>query len=142
MSALVDTNLLVYRFDPRNLEKQTIATNLLRQAIADQSIRVPHQAIIEFVSAVTRPVGAEKRPLMPRDEALREAEAMLTQFDILYPTESVVRLAVRGALAYQLSWFDAHIWAYAEHYGLDEIWSEDFSHGQLIGRVRIRNPFQ
>jgi predicted nucleic acid-binding protein len=40
-----------------------------------------------------------------------------------------------------LSWFDAHIWAYAEFYGLPEILSEDFQHGRLYGTVRSVNPF-
>jgi predicted nucleic acid-binding protein len=53
----------------------------------------------------------------------------------------LVRMALRGMAAYQLSWFDAHLWAYAEHYGLPEILSEDFEHGRLYGNVRIRNPF-
>ncbi len=50
----------------------------------------------------------------------------LLQFTILYPNEDVVRTAVRGAAAYQLAWFDAHMWAFAEVYGLDELLSEDF----------------
>jgi len=79
--------------------------------------------------------------LMNRPDALREAEAMLAQFEVLYPTESLVRTATRAVETYQLSWLDAHMWAYAEHYGLDEILSEDFSDGHLIGTVRIRNPF-
>jgi predicted nucleic acid-binding protein len=33
------------------------------------------------------------------------------------------------------------MWAYAEHYGLRELLTEDFSNGELIGTVRIRNPF-
>jgi hypothetical protein len=40
------------------------------------------------------------------------------------------------------SWFDAHLWAYTEHYGLEEIVSEDFEHGRLYGSVRVGNPFQ
>ena len=52
----------------------------------------------------------------------------------------IVRLALRGAAAYGLSWFDAHIWAYAEHFGLPELWSEDFQHDRLYGRVRVVNP--
>ena len=59
----------------------------------------------------------------------------------LYPTEALIRTALRGTAAYQLSWFDAHRWAYAEHYGLEEIRSEDFQHGRLYGSVKIRNPF-
>ena len=89
----------------------------------------------------TRPVGRGGAGLLTRAEALREAEELLVQFEILYPTESLLRTAIRAVATYQLSWFDAHLWAYAEHYGLDQILSEDFSDGQLIGSVRIRNPF-
>ncbi|HEX2238599.1 MAG TPA: hypothetical protein VHJ19_09745 [Gammaproteobacteria bacterium] len=42
MAALIDINILVYRFDPRFPNKQQIAKQLLRQGIADDDIRVPH----------------------------------------------------------------------------------------------------
>ncbi len=74
-------------------------------------------------------------------EARREAEDFLTQFVVLYPNEAIVRTALRGAAAYQLNWFDAHLWAYAEHYGLSELISEDFEDGRLYGAVRATNPF-
>ena len=57
MAALVDTNILVYRFDTRFPEKQRIATEALRRGIVEDSIRVPHQAILELVAAVTGPYG-------------------------------------------------------------------------------------
>ena len=139
MAALVDTNVLVYRFDNRFPAKQKIAAEILRRGILDDSLRVPHQAILEFVSAVTRPIRGHAI-LNPR-EALREAEELLGQFPILYPTETVLREAVRGCAAYQLNWFDAHLWAYAEHYGLNEILTEDLQHDRLYGRVRVVNPF-
>ncbi len=142
MTALVDTNVLVYRFDPRSPAKQRVARELLRDGVEHHTLRVPHQAIVEFVQAVTRPLGRSEASLLPRADALREAEEMLAQFEILYPTESLLRTAIRAVATYQLGWFDAHMWAYAEHYGLDEILSEDFSDGQLIGTVRIRNPFK
>jgi predicted nucleic acid-binding protein len=53
-----------------------------------------------------------------------------------------VRTAVRGCALYQLSWFDAHLWAYAEHYGLSTLYSEDFQHDRLYGTVRVLDPFQ
>jgi predicted nucleic acid-binding protein len=74
-------------------------------------------------------------------EARREAEEMLSQFEVLDPTEALVRTALRGAAAYQLTWFDAHLWAYAEHFGLRELVSEDFQHDRLYGTVRAVNPF-
>ena len=55
VAALVDTNILVYRFDWRYPVEGRIATELLRQGLTERSVRIPHQAIVEFVAAVTRP---------------------------------------------------------------------------------------
>ncbi len=49
MSALVDTNVLVYRHDPRDPGKQRVARELLREGLSQETLRVPHQAVIEFV---------------------------------------------------------------------------------------------
>ena len=141
MSALVDTNVLVYRYDPRDPAKQRAAQALLRDGLERGVLRIPHQAIVEFVQAVARPVARGGAGILTRAVALREAEELLAQFEILYPVESLLRTAIRGVATYQLGWFDAQLWAYAEHYGLEEILSEDFPDGQLIGSVRVRNPF-
>jgi predicted nucleic acid-binding protein len=140
VAGLVDTNVLVYRFDGRFPDKQRIATELLRSGIADGSIYVPHQAIVEFVAAVTRSNDAAG-PILDAMTARREAEEFLSQFDVLYPDADLVRLALRGTAAYQLSWFDAHMWAYGERFGVAELLSEDFQHGRLYGTVRAVNPF-
>jgi predicted nucleic acid-binding protein len=138
---LVDTNILVYRFDARFPEKQAAAGDLLRKGLTEDAVRIPHQALLEFVAVVTR-VRAGSRSLLAPDEARRETEELVAQFPVLFPNAALVRTALQGAAAYQLSWFDAHLWAYAEHYGLEEIVSEDFEHGRLYGSVRIRNPFR
>jgi len=139
--ALVDTNVLVYRFDPRFPEKQRIATELLRRGIAEDALRLPHQAILEFVHVVSRRTRG-RPPLLRLEEALREAEEMLAQFTVLYPNEALVRTAARGSATYQLPWIDAHLWAYAEHYGLSPLYSEDFQHDRLYGSVRTLDPFR
>jgi len=140
VAALVDTNVLVYRFDPGATRKREIATDLLRRGLVEDSVREPHQAVVEFVSVVTR-AKARATPFLSYREAYREAEELLSQFAVLYPNEAMVRTALRGAAAYQLSWYDAHLWAYAEHYGLSQLLSEDFEHGRLYGSVRVVNPF-
>lgn len=140
MPALVDTNVLVYRVDPRFPRKQEVATRFLREGLVEDRVRVPHQALVEFVAAVTRPLPGGGALLSP-DEARREAEDLLASFVILYPTEGLFRRAVRGWATFQLGWFDAHLWAYAEEYGLDELVSEDFQHDRLYGTVRAINPF-
>lgn len=141
MAALVDTNILVYRFDPRFPVKQAKARTLLRTGIADDSIRVPHQALLEFVAATTKPLPKGGASLLSPSEARLEMEDMLVQFEVVFPDEEVLRTAIRGAATYELSWFDAHLWAYAERFGFDTIWSEDFEHNRRYGRVRTVNPF-
>ena len=94
---------------------------------------------MEFVAAVTRPIRGHV--ILAQPDALREAEEFLKQFTILYPNEAILRNAMRGCAAYQLSWFDAHLWSYAEHFGLDEILTEDLQHNRLYGTVRAVNPF-
>jgi len=139
VAALIDTNVLVYRFDSRFSDKQKIATEILRRGIIEGSVRLPHQAIVEFVAAVTRPIRGHI--ILPQADALREAEEFLKQFTVLYPNEAILRDALRGCAAYQLNWFDAHLWSYAEHYGLSEIFTEDLQHDRLYGSVRVVNPF-
>ena len=140
MASLVDTNILVYCFDSRELAKRAQARELLRRGAAERTIQIPHQALIEFVSVVTRRKGCGN-PLLPEEEAIRQAEGFMADFQVLYPNERVFRTALLGMATYRLPWFDAHLWAYATHYGLPEILSEDFEHGRRYGTVRVRNPF-
>lgn len=136
---LIDTNVLVYRYDPRFPGKQRIAERLLHDGIAEGTARIPHQAIVEFVAAVTCG-GPDIRLLEPSD-ARREAEELMAQFPILYPDEAILRMALRGMAAYSLSWFDSHLWAYAEVHGIPDLLSEDFQDGRMYGTVTVRNPF-
>ncbi len=141
MAGLVDTNVLVYRFDPRFPEKRAVADDLLRRGIEQESIRLAHQAIVEFVAATTRPLPGIG-PLLDTAVALTEAEDLLRQFPVLYPDERVIRAALSGMALYGLPWFDAHMWAYAEVHGLSPLFSEDFQHDRWYGSVRVVNPFQ
>jgi predicted nucleic acid-binding protein len=139
---LVDTNVLVYSFDPRDPVKQRRADELLQAGLLDDSVVLAHQCVVEFVAAVTRPrreLGG--MPLLPLETAHLEAEKLAAEYPVLYPTRDVLLTALRGAAMYGLSWFDAHLWAYAEVYGVAEILSEDFAHGRHYGSVRAVNPF-
>jgi len=109
--SLIDTNILVYRFDPRFPQKQRIAVEVLRSGVMNETLRIPHQALMEFVAVVTR-VDRGTQPLLSDAHARRETEELLMQFTVLYPNAVVFRTALRGVAAYQLSWFDAHLWAY------------------------------
>ena len=142
MASLVDTNVLVYRFDARDPVKQRRAAEILREGLPADGVVLAHQCIVEFVAAVTRPrkdLGGA--PLLTLDRARLEAEELMAQFPVLYPDREIVLTALRATAMYGFSWFDAHLWAYAEVNGVAEILSEDFEHGRHYGAVRVVNPF-
>ena len=72
-----------------------MATDLLRTGIANDSIRVPHQALLEFVAAATKPLTRGGSSIRSPDDARRQMEDMLTQYEVLYPDEEEVRIAIR-----------------------------------------------
>lgn len=142
MDRLIDTNILVYRVDPRDPLKQQIAHDVLRDGLSEDSIALPHQAVTEFVAAVSRPCpDLDGAPLLPMADALVEAESLTRQFRVIYPDARVLTSALYGCATYRLSWFDAHLWACAECFGFVEIISEDFEHGRHYGKVCIVDPF-
>jgi len=54
-----------------------------RAVLVARRLRIPHQAIIEFVAAITHRRGAA--PILELHDACREAEELLAQFEVLYP---------------------------------------------------------
>ena len=142
MASLADTDIVVYRYDPRFPNKQEVAREVLREGLESEQLALSHQTVVEFVAAVTRPrrdlggVG-----LLSREEAYREAEGLIRDYPVLYPDEDVLTTALRGVATYRMSWFDAHLWAYAEVHAISEILTEDFEHGRHYGSVRTVDPF-
>jgi predicted nucleic acid-binding protein len=106
VAALIDTNILVYRFHPRFPQKQR--NRCFARRLKKDTVRIPHQALMEFMAVVTK-VRLGREGLLLLEHARRETEELLMQFTILYPNDALVRTALRGAAAYRLSWFDAHL---------------------------------
>jgi predicted nucleic acid-binding protein len=140
VASLVDTNVLVYAHDARFPAKRKRAKEVLDRGVSEGTLRLPHQAFVEFVAVTTRR-RADGSCILELPDAIRKAEALLRAFEVLYPTPAVVRTAMVGATLHQLPWFDAHLWACAEANGIEEILSEDFQHGRIYGSVRVVNPF-
>lgn len=142
MRCLFDTNVLVYRFDPRDSRKQRIARDLLRASLVEGAAVIAQQCLVEFIAATTRPLqGADGQSLLDPTDATYEAEDLCRQFDVLYPKREQFVTALRGWRTYGMSWFDAHLWSFAEFYQIERIYSEDFQHQRIYGSVQILNPF-
>ena len=71
VASLVDTDILVYCFDPDAVAKRAAARELLRKGSAEKVLRIPHQSLIEFVSVVTRKHSRRNALLPPTEAALQ-----------------------------------------------------------------------
>jgi len=135
--SLVDTNVLVYAADPRDRVKQTVAAELLEGLIATQRAVLSVQCLTEFYSVVTRRL---REPIAPR-EALGWVEQFVRTCRVLELNAAVALEGIRGCTRYQLSSWDALIWAVAKLNQIPFVLTEDAEHGRILEGVRYLNPF-
>jgi predicted nucleic acid-binding protein len=131
----VDTNLLLYAFDSRDVTKQQAAIRW-RDALWEKMVgRVSWQVLNEFYANA---VGKVKIPLPV-------ARAVVESYAEWQPAEFTVN-GVRRAWYWMdhasLSYWDALIVAAAEQSACQWLLSEDFQTGRQFGTVLVVNPFQ
>ena len=134
---LIDTNVLVYAYDRSEPEKQRRALEVLETLAYTGAGRLSAQVLSEFLVNVTRKIAT---PL-----TLVQAEARLQHYVKIWPvfpvTAQVVVEAVRGVRDYQLSFWDAQIWAAARLHHVPTVLSEDFNPGAMLEGVSFVDPF-
>lgn len=130
---LIDTNILVYRFDDAEPVKQARARALLQST--DHRFHLSTQVLLELFTVLTRKLS----PPVPAAEA-RSLLGAMTRFAIVPADGPLVLRAARTADEHQLSIWDAMIVEAAVVAGCDEVWSEDLATGATLRGVRIVNP--
>ena len=134
---LLDTNILVYAYDPTDGAKRERAIAVLEHLGAGQLGALSPQILGEFFVTVTQKI--------PSPLTAAEAERSLTNYVrswIVYDLTGLIVLeAVRGLQRHRLSYWDGLIWATAKLNGVANVLSEDFSDGVLLEGVRFLNPF-
>lgn len=134
---LVDTNVLVYAHGHGHPAKAARATQVLHALHLARSAALPAQALAELASVALK----KFKPPMAPAELQKRIELYEQTFPILPLTAPVVLEAVRGVRDYQLSYFDAQLWAVAKLSQIPVILSEDFNTGSRIEGVTFLNPF-
>ncbi|MEJ0040884.1 MAG: PIN domain-containing protein [Rhizomicrobium sp.] len=130
----LDSNLLVYFFDPLDARKQSQAQQLVLAAAARDCL-LGLQAVGEFYSVTTR-----KKILTPT-HAGPEALRFLATFSTFQATIDSHRIAAREAVAGRFSYWDAVLLASAAEAGCATLLSEDMKDGAKLGAITVRNPF-
>ncbi len=135
--ALLDTNVLVYIVDPEAPKKQSRAEEVMNALRANQNGRLSVQNLAEFFYTATRKL---QPPLSPT-QAMEQIDRFQTLWPVFLLTPLIVTEATRAVRDYQLTYYDAQIWATARLNGVPVIFSEDFQSGRTLEGVRFVNPF-
>lgn len=131
----VDTNLLVYAHDLSAGAKHQKARDLIERLWHERSGVLSTQVLQELYVSLRK----ARHPL-PAAEA-REIVAEYLRWEIVVNTGVSVLEAADLEDRYRLSFWDALIVHAAAASGAETLYSEDLSHGQVYGAVRVVNPF-
>jgi predicted nucleic acid-binding protein len=132
----LDTNVLVYAYDPSDPRKQRVARDLIRRALAGEFV-VSSQVLAEFVSTLLHKMSPAAR-----------AKDVIAALDALGPIRVIaldadmVRRAVEARADYGVHFYDGMIIAAAERGGCPRILSEDLNATQRYFGVVAENPFR
>ncbi len=134
VEAVLDTNIILYALSKaiEETEKSQIAKSL----IATTRFGVPMQVIQEFYHNAS---SKARLGISPSDcdkmiAALVKRPVVVTDLDIFHEARNLIR-------RYQISYWDAAIVAATHRLGANLLYSEDLSHGQTYGKVKVINPF-
>ncbi|MGK5091604.1 PIN domain-containing protein [Deltaproteobacteria bacterium TL4] len=132
----LDTNVIVYSFDPSILEKQSVARRLLSNALTGQGC-ISYQVVQEFINVATRKF---KTPLSLQDckKYLNDVLAPLCE---IFPSIEFYSQALQIKERWQYSLYDSLVVTAALQSNCTILYSEDLQHGQVIDQLTITNPF-
>ncbi len=135
---LIDTNVLVYAVSPAEAERQARARSVLTDLMRQREAALAVQNCAEFlqVAAIRRDSPLEL------SDAVDQLRVWCRHMTVFSPDYGTVEMAVEGVERYQISFWDAMIWAIAVQNGLEEILSEDGPSGATLRGVRWTNPFE
>ncbi len=133
----VDTNVLVYVYDRSDPVKQRRALEVLDQLRLTGAGLISTQVLAEFFNATTRRLRAP----LTIEEAYGRLEMLIQVWTVVELSGLTVLEAARAVRDYQMSFWDAQIWATARLNQIPIVFSEDFNSGAMIEGVRFANPF-
>jgi predicted nucleic acid-binding protein len=134
-SFFIDTNILAYAYDAKDVAKRERALAVL-QALGTDKAAISTQVLSELYTSLTRPRGIN----LPRETAEAVVERYL-QFWPVFEIEPLHILdAMRAVRQHRLSYYDALIWATARLNGFPYLLSEDGQDGRYLEGVHILNP--
>jgi predicted nucleic acid-binding protein len=133
--SFLDTNILVYAYDPSEPQKQRVSKELVKGALLGRSM-ISVQVLAEFASTMLHKVAVRRTA-----DEIGVMLDILSPIKVVAPDPDMIRRAVEAHAAYGIRFYDGMIIAAAERAGCERIWSEDLNAKQEYFGIVIENPF-
>ena len=114
------------------------ARNILHHLVEAGSASVSTQTLSEFFTTITRRITIR----LPLDKAYEHLEILIATFHVYEVTPITVLEAARATRDYQMSFWDAQIWAIAKVNQIRFVLTEDLPGREMLEGVYFINPFQ
>lgn len=134
MRSFFDTNVIVYADAADEPAKQQRAIQLIKTHRAAATAVLSTQVLQEYVNVALRRLRLPV-PL------IRERLGLYGRFDLVPATPEVMEGALALHVLHGTSFYDALILQAAIASGCSVLFSEDLQDGEVIGGVKIVNPF-
>ena len=134
MRSFFDTNVIVYADAADEPAKQQRAIHLIKTHRAAATAVLSTQVLQEYVNVALRKLRLPV-PL------IRERLGLYGRFDLVPATPEVIEGALALHVLHGTSFYDALILQAAIASGCSVLFSEDLQDGEVIGGVKIVNPF-
>lgn len=132
--SFIDTNILIYAEASDEPVKRQAALALLKQLYESTSGVLSTQVLQEYCNV------ALKKLKLPATH-IRAQLDLYEQFEVVQVTPALIRAGLDLHQTRSVSFYDAIILASAETAGCGALFSEDLNTGEVVGSVRIINPF-
>jgi len=134
---LIDTNIIVYIFDRKNIDKQKISVTILKKALEKMEAIVSFQVIQEFCNVALKKFEV---PL-----SILDCKYFINNFLFpiceIFPGLDLYNKAIEIKEITNYGFYDCLIIASAVYGKCNILYSEDLSAGEEIMGVKIVNPY-
>jgi predicted nucleic acid-binding protein len=136
-SNFLDTNIFIYQLDGADPRKQSIADDLVRDALRTHDGCISYQVVQECLNVIS----SKARVPLSSQQAQTYLDAVLAPLVQVGSSMDLYRRALDLRARWQFSFYDSLIVAAALTAGCTRLLSEDLQHGQKLEQLSIVNPF-
>lgn len=134
----LDTNVLVYCFEPGEPAKQRRARELVERAVQDGNAVISTEVVQEFLNLATRKFARA----FTGDDLRAYLDAVLAPLCQVFPDAALFALALELKEETGYGFYDSLIVAGALRAGCTRLYSEDMQDGRTIRGLLVENSFR